>query len=157
MTDAIAKPIVKNKFWIVESQGAKLGNIMTIDESGGVAYVHGEQREVFPNIKLLSKKYNIEFVKAEKHRKSEETHEVYGFPCSGRPQNELYDVQRKLPIYTKSNKSKSYFCAGYYAVKLNQTWVRQYCPKLIMLNRYEYCGPFSTIEASQKEVDERNR
>ena len=68
MTELIAKPIVKNKMWIVESSGTKVGNIMTIDE-GGVVYVHDDQREVFPTIKLISKKYNIQFVKADKPKK----------------------------------------------------------------------------------------
>ena len=60
MTELIAKPVVKNKMWIVESLGTKVGNIMAVDE-GGVVYVHDDQREAFPSIKLLQKKYNIEF------------------------------------------------------------------------------------------------
>ena len=58
MTELIAKPVVKNKMWIVESAGTKVGNIMAVDE-GGVVYVHDNQRESFPSIKLLSKQYNI--------------------------------------------------------------------------------------------------
>jgi hypothetical protein len=68
MTELIAKPVVKNKFWIVESSGTKVGNIQAIDE-GGFVYVHDNAREMFPSIKLLSKQYNIEFVKAEKPQK----------------------------------------------------------------------------------------
>jgi hypothetical protein len=154
--NTIAKPIVKNKFWIVERDGEKLATIQAIDEDGGYAYVHDDQREVFPSINLLSKKYNISFVKAER-KKSVEENNIYGFPTSGVPYNALFDVQKYLPIYTKERKSKSYYGAGYYAVKLNSTWVRQYCPKLITLNRYEYCGPFSTLEAADKEVHERNK
>ena len=75
MTEMIARPVVKNKFWIVEEGGNKIATIQAIDE-GGVAYVHDEQREVFPSIKLLSKKYNINFVKAErvKKEKAEQRH-----------------------------------------------------------------------------------
>lgn len=68
MTELIAKPIVKNKMWIVELYGNKVGNIMAVEE-GGVVYVHDDQRESFPSIKILQKKYNIEFVKAEKPKK----------------------------------------------------------------------------------------
>ena len=156
MIDTIAKPVVKDKFWIVEQYGSKVATIQAIDEDGGYAYVHDNQREIFPSIKLLSKKYNIVFAKADKASKSIEN-DIYGFPTSGKPHNALFDLQRYLPIYTKDRKSKSYFSAGYYAVKLNNTWARQFCPKLITLNRYEYCGPFSTLEAAQKEVNERNR
>ena len=153
--NTIAKPIVKNKFWIVERDGEKLATIQAIDEDGGYAYVHDDQREVFPSIKLLSSKYNIEFARAEKI-KTAVTNDIYGFPTSTRAHNALFDVQRYLPIYTKNSKSKSYFAAGYYSIKLNTTWIQQFCPKLITLNRYEYCGPFSTAAAAQKETDERN-
>jgi hypothetical protein len=156
MIDTVAKPVVKDKFWIVERDGEKCATIQAIDEDGGYAYVHDEQREIFPSIKILSKTHNIIFERAERKKNSVENN-IWGFPTAGKPNNALFDVQKYLPIYTKTKVSKSYFCAGYYAVKLNQNWVRQYCPKLIMLNRYEYCGPFSTQEASQKEVDERNR
>jgi hypothetical protein len=154
MSEVIAKPVVKNKFWIVESDGQKIATIQAVEE-GGVVYVHDNERESFPSIKLLTKKYNIEFVKAEKSVKSED-HEVYGYPCSNRPHNEIYDVQRKLPIYTKSLKSKSYFCAGYYAVRFSNTWVKAYCPKLITLNRYEYAGPYKSQEQQQLELRKLN-
>ena len=155
MIDTIAKPVVKDKFWIVEREGSKCATIQAIDEDGGFTYVHDNQREYFPSIKLLSKKYNITFEKADKKKTVVEDN-IWGFPTAGKNFNALFDVQRYLPIYTKTKASKSYFGAGYYAVNLNDTWVTQFCPKLIMLNRYEYCGPFSTLEAVQKEVNERN-
>ena len=61
MIDTIAKPVVKGKFWIVERDGEKCATIQAIDEDGGFAFVHDEKREIFPTIKLLSKKHNIEF------------------------------------------------------------------------------------------------
>jgi len=156
MTEMIAKPVVKNKMWIVESGGTKVGNIMTVDE-GGVVYLHDNQRESFPSIKILQKTYNIEFVKAEKPKKEKkDVYDVYGFPTNTQPYNEVLDVQRYLPIYTKGNKSKSFFCAGYYIIKFSSTWVRAYCPKLITLNRYEYQGPFKTQERMIESMREAN-
>jgi hypothetical protein len=156
MSDIIAKPVVKNKFWIVESGGTKIATIQAIDE-GGFVYVHDDQREMFPSIKLLSKKYNIEFVKAERpRREKQDVYEVYGFPTPNQPNNEVLDVQRYLPIYTKGAKSKSFFCAGYYIIRFSNTWVRAYCPKLITLNRYEYQGPFKTQEAMLESMREAN-
>ena len=156
MTELIAKPVVKNKMWIVENGGIKVGNIMAVDE-GGVVYLHDNQREMFPSIKLLSKEYNIEFVKAEKPKKvKQDVYDVYGFPTNSAPNNEVLDVQRYLPIYTKGTKSKSLFCAGYYIIKFSSTWVRAYCPKLITLNRYEYQGPFKTQERMIEAMREAN-
>jgi len=146
MSETVAKQIVKNKFWIVEEAGEKIATIQAIDE-GGVAYVRNTEREVFSNIKLLSKKYNIEFVKLEKVKHEPGTvYDIQGYPTPHRPHNVLFDVQRHLPIFTKTAKSKSYFCAGYYIIKFNHNWARAYCPKAITLNRYEYQGPFCTPE-----------
>mgnify|MGYP003347102387 CR=1 FL=1 len=156
MTEIHATPIIADKFWIVERDGNKVATIQAIDEDSGYTYVHDNQREYFPSIKMLSSKYNIAFEKAEKKKATQESN-IWGFPTTSKNYNALFDVQRYLPIYTKTKSSKSYFGAGYYAVKLNTTWIRQFCPKLIMLNRYEYCGPFSTLDAAQKEVDERNK
>lgn len=156
MTELIAKPVVKNKMWIVENGGIKVGNIMAVEE-GGVVYLHDNEREMFPSIKLLSKEYNIEFVKAEKPKKvKQDVYDVYGFPTNSAPNNEVLDVQRYLPIYTKGTKSKSFFCAGYYIIKFSSTWVRAYCPKLITLNRYEYQGPFKTQERMVEAMKEAN-
>lgn len=157
MSTIVAKPVVKNKFWIVEEDGTKVGTIQTVEENGGVVYVHDNQREHFLSIKLLSKKYDIEFVKAEKPKKEKlEVYDIYGFPASSAPHNQVLDVQRYLPIFTKSNKSKSFFCAGFYIVKFNNTWTRAYCPKLITLNRYEYQGPFKTQERMLDALKEAN-
>ena len=107
--------------------------------------------------KILLKKYNIVFVKSEKTKKEkQDIYEVYGLPTTHQPHNEVLDVQRYLPIYTKSAKSKSFFCAGYYIIKFSSTWVRAYCPKLITLNRYEYQGPFKTQERMIEAMKEAN-
>jgi hypothetical protein len=60
MTELIAKPVIKNKFWIVESEGTKVATIQAV-EDGGFVYVHDEERQRFPTIKLLTKEYNIVF------------------------------------------------------------------------------------------------
>jgi len=155
MIETIAKPVIKDKFWIVEQYGAKIATIQAVDENGGYVYVHDNEREHFPNIKLISKKYNIHFVKAEKPTKVTDNL-VYGFPVTGIATNQVLDVQRYLPIYTKGNKSKSFYCAGYYLVKFGSNWTKQFCPKLITLNRYEYQGPFRSEENAVVALKEIN-
>ena len=52
MNERIAKPVVKNKFWVVEDQGHRVATIQaTVD--GGFVYVHDEEREHIPSLKLL--------------------------------------------------------------------------------------------------------
>jgi hypothetical protein len=142
----LARTIVKNKCWVVESDGTKVATILANDGNKGVTLVHDGQREQFSSLKLLSDRYNIIIDKNKVTKVAKETHEVYGYPCENKPQNALWDVQHKLPVFTKGSKSKSFFCAGYYIVQFNNGWVKSYCPKLITLNRYPYQGPFKTQE-----------
>ena len=141
--DLKATPVVKNKFWIVEKDGNKVATIQTIDD-GSIVWVDGSTRERFPTIKMLKDRHNVEFLRY--HNSKHRDDGVYGFPVSGRHYNELYDVNRRLPIYTKQERSKSFYCAGYYLVKLGSSWTKQYCPKLITLQRYEFQGPWATEE-----------
>lgn len=145
MADRIAKPVVKNKFWVVEDHGTRVATIQAV-EDGGFVYVHDDVRERFASIKLLSKQYNIEFDKDRKKSVKAITNHVHGYPTQAKPYNELYDVSRRLPVYTKTAKSKSYFCAGYYIVQYDSHWAKEYCPKLITLNRYPFHGPYTTQE-----------
>jgi hypothetical protein len=70
--------------------------------------------------------------------------EVHNYPTSTVPYNTMLDVQRKLPLFTKSAKSKSLYCAGYYIIKFDKGWVKSFCPKLITVERYETKGPFKS-------------
>lgn len=146
----LAKAIVKNKCWIVEDDGRQVGTIMTTPT--GVTYQHDQQREQFASLKLLSDRYNILVDKTAPKKQPKEAHDVYGYPCDYRAHNILWDVRKKLPVFTKGNKSKSFFCAGYYIVKFNNGWVKSYCPKLITLNRYPYAGPYETLEEMQEHL-----
>ena len=140
----IAKQVVKNKYWIVESEGNKIATIQAVDK-GGYTYVHDNEREEFPSIKMLSKRYNIVFDNTIP-KKIKQGHECHGYPCVGKPYNQTWDVQRKLPLYTKQPKSKSIFCAGYYLINFNGEWSTEFNPKNIMISRYEFLGPFKTQE-----------
>jgi hypothetical protein len=154
MSDIIAKPVVKNKFWIVEDHGEKIATIQAIDD-GSVVLVKEQQRTKYPSIKILTKEHNIVLDKYTKE-KSTPTHDVHGFPTSNKPWNSLWDVQHQFPIYTKTSKSKSYFCAGFYIIKFNHGWSKAYCPKYITLNRYEYQGPFRTKDEMNSALKAEN-
>ena len=146
MNELIAKQIVKNKYWIVESEGSKVATIQAVD-NGGFVYVSNDHREKFNTIKLLTKVHNVKFSR-EAVKSSNKTINgfVYEYPITGRAYNVMWDIKHKFPVYTKSNKSKSFFCAGYYVVKLNECWTEAFCPKLISLNRYPFYGPYKTQE-----------
>lgn len=150
----LAKAVVKNKCWIVEEEGKKIGAILT--NPTGVTLVQDQRREKFSSLKLLSDRYNIVVDKTKPTKQDTESHSVYGYPCEHRAHNILWDVKHRLPIYTKQNKSKSFFSAGYYIIKFNFGWAKAYCPKLITLNRYQYQGPFKSREEMQENLRRAN-
>ena len=143
-----ARPIVKNKFWIVESNGEPVATIQASPD--GVVLVKDQQREKFTSFKILSAKYNIKVDRGSSATTTPRT--IYDFPVDSKSYNEVYDVRRRLPFYTKTAKSKSFFCAGYYAVCINDQWGEHFCPKVITLNRYRYLGPFATKEQVQHAI-----
>ena len=81
---------------------------------------------------------------------------VHGMPTSCTPYNPIYDVQRKLPMFSKSNKSKSLYCAGYFIIRFNKGWVKSFCPKLITIERYKNKGPFKTEIEMRTELSRVN-
>lgn len=138
-----AKPIIKDKLWVVENNGEQVASILTSPE--GVTFVYNEKRENFVSIKLLKDKYNITIAKERKpKRESQVSYDVYALPCDHKPYNSLLNITKKIPVYTRTPKSKSFYCAGHYLIKINDVYTHSYCPKLITLNRYEFIGPFYT-------------
>lgn len=142
---AEAKTIVKNKFWIVEEDGKKIGTIQQAPD--GVVLVQGEQRKKFPTFKILSSKTNIHLVRNSRASKKNKN-EVYEFPCDSLPYNPIYDLKLKLPLYTKEKDSKSHYCAGHYLVEINDQLIEYFCPKKIILIRNKFHGPFKTKKDS---------
>lgn len=154
MSELIAKPVVKNKFWIVENNGTKIATIQATDD-GGCVYVHDDQREHFPSVSVLKKKHNIKF-NILKKEKSQKINLIYGFPVTSRFYNEIFDVQKKIALFTKLPKSKSYYCAGYYIIKTQGHWKSVFCPKKITINRYEYFGPYKNETEVNNKIKELN-
>lgn len=145
MTKLLAKTVVKNKFYIVERDGEKVATIQIFPE--GASFVQGTIREKFLNLKHLEAKHNIIFEKAKaKVKVIKAPEDVYGFPTVGKAFHKRWEITRNLPVYAKTSKSKSFYCAGHYLVKFHRHWAVATCPKLITLNRYKFQGPFKSKE-----------
>jgi len=143
MSNYKAKPIVENKFWILESdEGNKVGTVALKDNR--VRVIIGERQEAFNTLEEFIGKYDVSFSKRTKDIKQEKTNEIYGYTTNTEPFNALWNVEMKVPVYTKNNKSNSYHCAGYYIIQFESGWVKSFCPKLITLQRYPFKGPFKT-------------
>ena len=139
----IAKPVIDKQFWILQKDNRKVGNIEACD--GGYQVKLNNQIAQFKTIRMAAQRINIKFEEPVKKQKIKvNANLVHGYPTSGRTYNPTWDVKMKLPIYTKTNKSKSWFAAGWYQVKQGRSWTVVQDPKLIVLQRYPYTGPFYT-------------
>lgn len=145
MTDIYAKPIVDGKFWIVEQAGEKIATLHKKENNKFV--LSNSTGEVMFNKKdELTKQFGKGFFLKNTKVKvtADEVNECHGFPTSCTPYNAMYDVRRKLPLFTKSNASKSLYCAGYYIIKFDKGWVKSFCPKQITVERYPFKGPYKS-------------
>lgn len=146
---AVAKILVPNKVWIVKEGGQKLGTLNK--EKKGFTFYRKGQKIEFDKSDIKNQFGDTLAVEIEKTVKTikstnTDTLNVYEYPCGSKPHNPVYNIKKKLPIYAKSNKSKSLYCAGYYVIQFRKGWVKSFCPKLITLERYPFKGPFKTEE-----------
>ena len=137
-----AKEILKDKFWIIEEGGENIATI-SWDKENYIVNNKGTTK-VFQTKSEISNELGRNVLFDKLVIKEEIAHEAHGFPTSCTPYNTVLDVKRKLPLFTKSNKSKSLYCAGYYIIHFDKGWVKSFCPKLITVERYETKGPFKT-------------
>jgi hypothetical protein len=139
----VAKVIADKQYWILQDNNQKVGNIEAWN--GGYQVRIHDQVKQFKTIKLAARESNIVFDKSLVPSKPD-TSRVHGFPVSGRCYNPVWDVAHRLPLYTKTRKSKSWFAAGWYSIKRGRKWKLVQEPKLIALQRYPYQGPFHSKE-----------
>ena len=148
-----AKSIVKDTFWALEQDGKHVGILRKlVDDLFLVSSQNGEQ--------VFRKKDELEAIGLEFFENADITPtissaagmSVRGFPTNCLPFNPVYNIQTKLPMFTKSEKSKSVYCAGHYIIKFDKGWVKSFCPKLITIDRYPYKGPFKTEHELKQEI-----
>jgi hypothetical protein len=159
MTEIHAKPVVDGKFWIVEQDENKVG-VLKLTEQKKFVFSSKDTITVFDNKKKLFETFGNNFFVAKKKKEEEVVdldRDVHGYPTSSVPYNPMYDVKNHLPLFTKSNKSKSVYCAGYYIIKFDKGWVKSFCPKLITVERYQYEGPFKTEMEMKHRLNNANR
>ena len=155
------KTIIEKKFWIIEADGQKCGTLRQVGNDTSdqyeVSYKDGIVRQVDKssltvdfgiNIDTNVMNVTVQSPQSEVTRNTDEKHvaDVHGYPSASQPFNEVYDVRKKLPLYSKNEKSQSMHCAGYYVVRYENGWTRSFCPKLVTLDKYEFIGPFKIKE-----------
>jgi hypothetical protein len=139
----IAKPVIPNQYWILKQDDRKIGNI----EAGGDGYSVkiNNQVQKFKTIPMVRRRINIEF-ESPPRSVTKLPKGIYGYEVQGQHFNEVWNAKLNVPLFTKTAKSKSWFAAGWYAVRQGRQWKTVHQPKLILLERYDYRGPYHTRE-----------
>jgi hypothetical protein len=143
--NSTAKVVIPNKEWLVRDEQKKIGSISKA-KKGYVFFKNGKQIN-FKDLAEFNSQFGIAiFEESIKKVKKDnlDGYYIYDFPCSSKPYESVYSVKKRLPLYAKSAKSKSQYCAGHYIIKFKKGWVKSFCPKLITLERYPFHGPYKT-------------
>lgn len=147
MNTLIAKPIIKNQFWVITDGTHKVGNVVAT----GCGY----------EVKLNGSTSHFDSTKSIKHiefrqnvtKPTPTTTSFNEYPTTAKVFNSLLDVKRKIHLYTKTTKSKCYHAAGWFTVKQGSTAEVMFCPKYIFIQRYEYTGPYKTKDEANSSIN----
>lgn len=144
----IAKTVVPDQFWILRDHDRKIGNIEAT--AGGYAVTMNGQSIKFTNLDALRKDVGVDFETSVTNGRPCDEFQVHGYPTKSRAYNAMFDVRHQLPLWTTEPRSRSWLAAGWYRVQRNgRDWRVVNCPKLILLQRYRYQGPFRSREEAQ--------
>lgn len=149
--------IVKDKFWILEDAGIKLGTIRRTKSSDFEVIIREDGFETL-SLDALTSRFGSkiltprEFKKIESVEYGKDIDEVEGYPSKHRAYNKALD-ENGIPVYTKTEKSKVLYAAGYYGLHFTGVWRNTYCVKRETLDNYEFIGPFKTKTHLEAEIN----
>lgn len=154
--------IVKDRFWIVEDAGIKLGLIRKTRSSDFEVIMQDVgDIETLP-LDALTSKFGSKILESRQVKKIESVEygkdldEVNGVPTKHNAFNKQSVViaEKDIPTYTKTEKSQVVYAAGYYGLKFPEAgWKNAYCVKLETLYNYVFIGPFNSKTQLEAEIN----
>jgi len=145
MTDLIAKPIIKNQYWVITDGDKKVGNVVA-DQDGFGVKLNGNSSH-FTSTDDIKKNTKITFESFTAKTKTNYPYPEY--PVTGKIYNSVMDIKRRLHLFTKTLKSKCLYAAGWFVVEHMGEHQITLCPKYIFIMRYPYQGPFKTKDEAE--------
>lgn len=140
----VAKPVLKNEFWILQKDQKKIGNIQS--STSGYTVTIGSEKVIVKNIQAI-RKNQVVFEKIN-FKKPRSITEIYGYSTGCPAYNPVWDLKRKIPLFTKRKKSRCWFAAGWYRVEIQNQWYVLHNPKLIVIKRHSFQGPFRDADSA---------
>lgn len=148
MSALVAKTIIKDQYWVVTDGEKKVGNVQA-NNSGFMVTLNGVNSH-FSTTNDIKRKVKISFEPL-KTNKSKIQLPYPQYPTTAKTYNSVFDIKRKLHLYTKTKKSKCYHVAGWFVIDKEGVREISFCPKYIFIQRYPYQGPYKT-EAEAREL-----
>lgn len=127
--------VIKDKFWIIESHGNKIGTLKFNDSKYKYFNNKDGNETVFDNLNS--------FTIVEKKSKTFVNDTVYGYPANTEQAHEI-DLLDNVPVFKKTANSSIHFAAGYYCLQFPMGWRPSFCPRYDTLQKYPYVGPFKS-------------
>jgi hypothetical protein len=132
---------VSDKFWILKDDNGKVGEV-NINNNKYTVTVNGRTAS-FQTRDAVTSNTGIEFLPNNTCTSDVPQTSVYGYPIpEDNSFNAVWNLKLSLPLYTSSEDSKSWHAAGYYLVKIKDKWKNILSPRLIILQRNDYRGPY---------------
>lgn len=146
----VAKAVIPDQYWILRDQDRKIGNIQA--ENDGYRVRINDQVVHVKTLAMLRERVEVDFENTIVDTPADiSDNMVHGYPTNATIHNAIWDVKRHLPLWTRDQRSKSWFAAGWYRVRQHRSWRVVMCPKVILLDRYDYRGPFHNRQQAEND------
>ena len=150
MNELIAKPIIEDQYWVVTDGEKKVGNVQA--NSAGYEVILNGSTLQFNNTADIKKLTKIKFqVLKSNNLKADLPYPAYPVPKT--TYNNVFDIKRKLHLFTKQENSKCLHAAGWFIMTVTNTPEVVFCPKYIFIQRYPYKGPFKTEDEATQQLN----
>jgi hypothetical protein len=137
-----AKAVIPDKFWILESNSGERKGTLSY-QLGHIRAVIDGSTTVYEDINKACWDLAINIHndgEPEEEKKQEDV--VSGYPTKCAAFNPIWDIKRKIPVFTKTEKSRTLHAAGYYIILFDTGWVQSFCPKVSTLDANDHKGPY---------------
>jgi hypothetical protein len=148
------KPISKSSWILLNENNTQVG-LLTFNTEYNLLY--NKEKHSFQTEDEVNKFFDcnlFENIVANKDTTFEPT-TVKGFPTD--LNNVVVVDDATLPLYTKNDKSKVVYAAGYYCIKYTELWTQAFCPKAETLSKYTYNGPFKNKMEMRLKLNQLNK
>jgi hypothetical protein len=150
----VLKPLGENS-WLLLADGDRVGLVTEID--GDITVIGKLTPKSYSNMLALETHLGGKIVIEDSTFVVKEpiSGDINGFPIKHNSHANV--ALDPFPSYTKTEKTKERYAAGYWALKFQQGWTHAFCPRLATLAEYDNIGPYTTKLEMQHQISQKNK